>query len=366
MTEAGAFQLPQAASQSYSLLLVTKLQADAGDFNSASKTIELIKDKSAKSAAYWLLALRQAEQGNLDEAIPTTETAVVVAGPHYSWSEPNMVAEFTTKGPKLVPLDAFRLMTLGEIALQSALRGNDRRAADYLFHIDDGPLRKAVVVEMVATMSNRSEFELAEEWSDRIQGDYQSLAQYHLALNLVRAGKFEEAQRISNDIRSEAWLSRFQLDSCEFLLEGEHREQLQQTLESVQRVIDSLSPPVFRAQAQLKVATLLSEVGDDKAALANLRSAMDLLRQECEEDLDCIQGMTEIAAAMPAVGASEEAEKAFEDAVTIARQLEPFEASLGILRVIEKRLENDPPDESITQLAQSISDASRAVRRSMR
>ena len=356
-TARGVVEVPESSMQSYAMLLTGVAQAQAGDFVEAAKTAEMIACKPARSAAYWVMALRQAEKGNLTSADEHARLAVNVDESRTISAKRSQVIEFTDEGPRPVPLGAYRMLSLGSIAHGRALSGDEDGASQAILSIPDSSEQLAATSELIVSLERHGRRDLADKWADRVPEPFRSIAWYHRAAQRLTANDLAGSRQAIETIKDAEWQAASRLNFCRALATSEKSAELPTQLSLARTTIDEIMQPVVRVQAFLGLADIQSSAGDKQEAKEVLLIAKKLCDDSNQDKQQKINDWIQIAAGLANAGALNESEELVGLVRKESEGLGAFDRSAALLELVRVQLLQNAMGPA-QDLASSILDAS--------
>lgn len=362
VTEAGFIDLPQAAAQSYALMLVSFFQSANAEYQSARNTANQIQEKFARSAAHWLIALQQTKNGNLDEAALSAKAAIKHEGLRLPWAEPAQVAEYSAKGPKLVPLTVYRTIVLSQLAIGHCMTGDEQSAKKSIDRIGDLVMRDAAIVELMSALVANDKSEMADAWLKEIRSaEIRSIALFEIGKLSLAGHAYDIADRNANAIEHPAWETKLRLEICKALAKAQMRDDLDKQIERLQTAITSISQPLQRTQALVQFSMLLAKSGKQARARDLLSNATQQIKNSPPELNTQVLVLADIAAALEKAAATQAAHELFATALEISQELDDYSKPSARLAVLKKMLEAFGANEETALLANSNASAPERV-----
>lgn len=270
-TSQGVFQIPTAAMQGYFLLRTSSAVADAGQFDRAIEIIEQIECEPTKGAAYWLLVMKLAEQGEFEKAV------------HYSMlagdrdSDVDTVFEFQRHGPSPVPAHAYRTLALGRLALQQALRNKREATERTLQLIQDDDERNAVLTDVVIALEEAGHPKLATDWTAPLPPFMASVATANRIAYRIRNDNLNELEPMIESIAEPSWKAASLINYVAALHETGTEVDLNTQIKSVISLIKEMDNPQKEITTLKNLGGLYQAIGKPEAAKAVYKSAIDLI-----------------------------------------------------------------------------------------
>ena len=231
ITEAGPVQVAADAHRSYVLLVLTSMQtriarkaSAAVRYDGVAELVESIPNETVRSAALWVMALRQAENGDTEAAVQTIQAVNEQDIDRLTSKVGPIITEFTTRGPNPVPWPVYRVVSLEQVALHLSLKGDDAAAAGLVDQVTDVWLKDNVQLEVACGLLQKGRFESTTRWVDRIESlDVRSRADGIIVLSLIRAGELDRAEKSISQVADVARRSELRLQLIDKLLDRDDR-----------------------------------------------------------------------------------------------------------------------------------------------
>lgn len=371
VTAQGPVNISAGAMKGYAQLLVVAEQAAAGQFEASSKTAAAIEDKNAKAAAYWVLAMHQAEQGNVaaatesaamaKEATPKVRRSLLLKGLQMLGApkKSQLVLELTHEGPKPAQLNAFKTLALSSIASMHALAMDQEEAASSLQQIESREMRNAATIEVVAFLTRRGHQDLADHLLDTLKSDafFHSAALYQQAKIEVEKGEIAKAIMSAEVIRVPTFRSKMQMEICSHLADTDDEQKLSDQVDLARQSIEAIENPMMRAEALWELAGIQIQTERQDAAVHTLQTAQNLISESIKDPIGKAIALADVAGRMHSAGATDEAEALFQTLLDDIKELDEFSQAAVALAMVEDQLKAGMVN-SAEAHAQSITAAS--------
>ena len=254
-------RVPSSSLRHYGLFLVAREQAKAAMADESIKTAELIAERSARSAAHWVVAMHLADHEKTEHALRN----VALAEERYSADA--KFFEFETIGPVEIAVQAYRTLALGRVAVCQAKQGDEAAMRETVKMIDDPVERNAVKVDLIVALEQEGMTSMADKISEELPDLMRSTEiGYRIALRL-QAEDFESIPPMIEAISDPTWKAASCMNYCLYLRTGsDHAAKLQKHLGLVQTSIEQISVPQNRAAALVDFATVFLKLGKPEQA----------------------------------------------------------------------------------------------------
>lgn len=360
ITEQGPVEISEGALQSYALLLIVAKQAEAADVEQSLATAERIPERNAKSAAQWLIAMRQSEQGDLPGALETTELAEKSGAltRQFQQETPPCVLEVITTGPRAAQLIAFRTLALSRIAGKQALDGDDDGAVKSLKKLGIPILRNAATIELIYLLTEHGKKDSADAWVNKISDPaFRFLSRYNQAFYHLQIGDFDKVTELTLLIDDAALAVKLRLELADRLADEGETQKFDEQIRLAQQLVSSIVAPIQKAEAMHQLALRQIDIGHREAAIKNLHGSRMLIDDSELDEMGRAEALGDIAVALNSVGEQQQAGKMIESLLDDSGQMDELYRGHVILTVIDKQMQMGMEQLAQTQ-ARSIADAS--------
>lgn len=264
----GVVDVPKDASASYVLLRVAIEQAKSGQFEKSISTAESIKAPQTKSAAYWMVAMELADQGKMERATELAKKAGQLYSPK------GTVIEFTREGPTPVPLQAYRTLSLGRIALLHALNDKPEEVRTTLAMIPVRSERNAVLTDIVISLEERGLKEIADKWAKEIPPLLYGISVTYRTFHRAKQNDLGGIEELIESVTEPTWKVASAMNYCQTLRKQGKHEAIKRQIDLAQKTIDNVSVPMYRLHALTAFATMLADLGRKEEANNAIQKAL--------------------------------------------------------------------------------------------
>lgn len=352
LTDEGPVHVSSNAMRSYGLFLVAQEQAKLGLTTESMDTAELIVEPSYQAVTHWTIAMHSADRG---EGKSASENAIIAEGLNTKRAS---IVEFGTNGPTPVPVNNYRTLALGKLAICQAKHDDETAMWNTISSIKIATERGAVMGDVIISLDKTGKHQLADQVFNELPKSSRKAAIEYRIKELLRSSRFEEAEKVLESISDPTWKVSNRIQYCKTLSKESGRiEDIQKQRGLIVTDIREITSNLSRATALIDFSELLLALGDKRELPKQLMEAHEIIEKRTLQDAKRIDLHLRIASILAGLDTVPEFNDITLELEEISKSFANFENSDLQLSLVKVYLLRDAMRKS-EELADGIENAS--------
>jgi tetratricopeptide (TPR) repeat protein len=373
LTRMGAFEVASQvaasiegdeATRAYATFLVVNAHATKYNFQEAATVARTIQVPNTRAAAFWLIALEQAEAGQRTDAEKSVEQALQATElpdePDEELAEQDLtVLEFGVTGQTTVPLCGYKSLALARLATEYILASDEELAESTLKRIEAPLLRGAATADVAYSLLERDRPDLASVWLSRVEvPELQTAAALQSATYCVEHHTWRPMIQFMKRISNPMTMVIFRLDFAKELTKDENPQIALEQINFARDIVQRISDPHDQSLAYAKMAEVNAQMNRRSEAIENLKAARQAVARDTSNPKKSLAALNDVVVTYRQLGATSEVDATMKLARSVIEQLDAESRSALLHNWVMTQAKHGI-DEATLQLARSIPDPRR-------